>query len=377
MNDETINLFGEGRGLVAAWALPHEGPLTESEMRSAMDNFLHFTKRHGIKLGQAAHEIGVKEKGIRSLLSGTFDENAERNVRALNAWVESRARRTAGKTSAGFVQTRVAKQIQDAARLAIDATTIALVMGPAGIGKSRCGRALAESIPGTVFVRGSVEISRTGGLFGVLGDLLGVRTSGRAQRRESGGSVVARVFAKLAGSHRLIVIDEADRLCDSALEGIRDLNDTEVPILLLATKDLHTRILEAADPDHGQFLSRVGVIVSLTTGFDSLQGDPRPLFTVDDIRRLYERPPVKLADGAAKYLKDIANDFGRGSLRRCGILLVYAAIAARNRQRLGSGDPVEVQTDDLDLVERTLRRDPSEADLIEDRRRRSVAVASA
>ncbi len=162
------------------------------------------------------------------------------------------------------------------------------------------------------------------------------------------------------------------------MELCREIHDaTGVPFLLLATKDLHDRIARNVDPDHGQLYSRFDVIQHLTQGRDVREPRGKALYTVADIKALYDEPPLRLSKDAARYLQDVANELGRGSLRRCRVLLQNAARRARKRQGLADGARVTVTADDLDWVERHLRRESSEQEAVKDRRKRAARVETA
>ncbi len=94
------------------------------------------------------------------------------------------------------------------------------------------------------------------------------------------------------------------------------------------------------------------------------------------IRQLYNEPPVRLSRDGMDYLQAVANDLGRGSLRRCKMLLQNAARRARKRQGSADGDKVTVTADDLEWVETRLRQESGEQEAAKDRRRRAVGAAS-
>ena len=188
-------------------------------------------------------------------------------------------------------------------------------------------------------------------------------------------SQLERVLETLRDSHRLLILDEAAKLSDAAVELLRDIHDnTGVPMLLIATRDLHERIVRNADPDHGQLYSRFDVIHHLSEGYDVNSGG-KVLHSMDDIRTLYADPPIRLASDAVRYLQGVANDLGRGSLRRCKSLLQNAVRRARKRQGLSEGDKVTVTADDLEWVETRLRQESSERQAARDRQRHVVGLA--
>jgi hypothetical protein len=91
---------------------------------------------------------------------------------------------------------------------------------------------------------------------------------------------------------------------------------------------------------------------------------------------LYNEPPIRLAPDAAKYLQDLANDLGHGSLRRCRVLLANAARRARKRLSLADGDTVTVSAADLEWVDTHTRHEASEREAVADRRRRAAALSA-
>ena len=88
---------------------------------------------------------------------------------------------------------------------------------------------------------------------------------------------------------------------------------------------------------------------------------------------LYDHVPIRLSTDATRYLQDIANQLGYGSLRRCKILLRNAARRARNRQGLGDEAKVTVMAVDLEWVEARFRQEATAQDLVNQRRQRAAA----
>jgi DNA transposition AAA+ family ATPase len=369
------------RVLTVAWALPPSGQVRDEDMKAAMTNFREYCARNLIALGQVAREVGrPNEEAIGELLAGRFTADAERDVRMLNAWLEQHARRAITRKPGGFVSdTHVATEMMNAARLIVSTESIGLVIGPSGVGKTACAEVIAETVPGSIYLRITRESRNPRGFLSALADALHCRrNAGRSEREGARGTVGGRVFDRLSRSGRLVILDEAHQLSAVGLETVRDLHDScAVPILLVSTVDLQERILRDADADHGQFYSRVAVVVHLTAGRDIFGGDKRPLFTKEQIRKLFEVTPIRLAPDATDYLQGVANQLGRGSLRRCAILLEFAARRARKRQGLAEFEEVTVSAVDLEVAEQCTRRDPVEEEMVADRRRRSAVVASA
>jgi DNA transposition AAA+ family ATPase len=375
--DITDILTDKDRILRVAWALPNDGPLTDEQRGQAMENFRGYCKRHGITLDAVARQLGSPGRTtIQDLIDGTYRKNADAHVRKINLWLEQHAKQRVAELGENFVTTRVAKAMLACAKLIRENGTMGMALGPCGIGKSRCAQAIHETYVGSIYVRVINGYHHPRGLTGVLADRLSVdktSTFNRAGIR----SQLERVIDRLSDTNRLLVIDEAHKLNAGALEVLRDIHDSAgVPIMLIGTAALHDRIMEAVGPDAGQLYSRFDIVHHLTQGKDVYEGG-KPLFTVAEIKELYDVVPIRLAADAARYLQGLANQLGYGSLRRCKILLRNAARRARKRQGLGDEDRVTVTADDLEWVEARLRQEASEQDLASDRRRRAVGAVTA
>ncbi len=376
--NEFSDLFAlKDRILMAAWMLPNEGPLTEAQRAQAMENFRRYLKEKGISIDDVAHELGSpRHTTIQDLIDGVYRRNADGHIRKLNMWIEQHARRQAASLSDRFVTTGVAKAIFDVAQLVAENGTMGLILGSTGIGKSRCLEALHQKYVGSILIRIAKDYRSPSGLVRALAGPLGVRDSRVCLRLGQHESQFERVIGILRGSNRLILIDEAQKLSDDALETLRDIYDsTGVPILLSATKDLHERIQRSLRPDQGQLYSRFDVVRDVIQGRDEFAGGKR-LFTLQEIKELYNVLPIRLAADAAHYLLAIANHLGHGSLRRCKILLRNAARRARKRQNRGADAPVTVTADDLAYVEARLRKEAREQEIVHDRRTYLTTVAA-
>jgi DNA transposition AAA+ family ATPase len=374
--DHDFNEFlrDRDRVLIAAWTLPNEGTLTDAQREQALRNFDSYRRLRDISLADVVRQVGTPhESTIRELLKGTYRENADQHIRALNLWVEQHARQQAVKLKGRFVQTGIAMDILHVARLVRENQTMGLVVGPAGIGKTRCAEALHEAYVGSILLMIRSGAYSPRGFTSMLAEKLGVH---RRLRRSDGAepSQLERVIERLRGSGRLLIVDEAHKLTNEGLELLREIHDaTQCPVFMPATKDLQERIQRTADPDHGQLYSRVDIMYPLTQGRDISSGG-RALFMVEEIRKLYELTPIRLSPDAERYLQGVANELGCGSLRRCRILLLNAARRARKRAGLDDESIVTVTADDLAYVDERLRPQDTEVEVVK-RRRAMAAVA--
>lgn len=373
-DDWSKYLVDRERILTAAWMLPNDGALNETQRRQAMDNFVGYCHRNKIELADAARQMGTPTIGrIRSLLAGVCGVDVDECVRKINCWVEQHARAQVATLGESFVTTRVANDVMIVAKLVRENRTMGLVIGPTGIGKSRCAQAIAEMYVGAVLIRVMTENETPRG----IAHALDIKIGASRQYRNPQATRLERLIAVLQDSGRLIVVDEAHRLRQGAIEVLRDIHDVAgVPVLLIGTKDLQDRLLKNVDADHGQIYSRFDIVKHLTQGLD-VYGGGKPLFTVADIKALYEITPIRLSTDATRYLQDVANALGHGSLRRCKILLMNAVRRSRKRQDLTDDAPVTVTADDLEWVERKLRQEAGEVDSLVTRKHLSGGTSKA
>jgi len=374
-HDITDILQDKDQILMAAWTLPNTGELTDQQRCQAMNNFIDYIDSNNIKPNDVAKQLGKPgNTTIRELMDRKWRENADAHIRTLNVWIEQHARARAASIDEEFVHTRVAKAILAAARLVHENKTMGLLLAPSGVGKSRCAQAINQHYVGSAYVRIISGYHHPRGFAHALS--LKLELLGNAVAAHRTMTRIERIMDRLQNSDRMLIIDEAQKLNDPALEFLRDVHDTTgVPILLFATADLHDRLMRTIGPDHGQLYSRYDVIHHLTEGKDVYAGG-KPLFSIDEIRKLYDRLPIKLSTDAMKYLQDVANCIGNGSLRRCKALLRNAARRARKRLGVDDGDKVTVAAQDLEWVENKLRQTHAEHDRVTIRRQTSARTAA-
>lgn len=368
------------RILMAAWTLPNEGPLTDAQRAQAMANFAEYLSTRGITFADVGHEIGKPQATtIRDLVKGIYRKESDEHIRVLNNWIEQHARQAAVKIKGKFVETSVARSIQYVAKTARDQGVMAVVVGPTGLGKTRCAQALVDTISGAILLTIMRRRQTADGLLSHLADQLKVYTGDKLAESMRGLPRHERVLHRLKDSNRLIIVDEAHKLHPGGLEFLRELHDaTGVPMLLLATKDLQQRIERDADPDHGQLYSRIPMVYPLVPEAkktpDGRRFAPKPLFTVEDIKRLYHSTPIRLSDDATRYLCEIANELGHGSLRKCGNLVALGARRARKRLSVHEDDVVTVTSDDIQTAERTFKKGEAELEFVNARIRRAATA---
>jgi DNA transposition AAA+ family ATPase len=270
-------------------------------------------------------------------------------LRRANAWIELeyRAILTRDARPESFCMTRVAERMYGVARKLSERRDMGCVWGPAGIGKSTIAAAIQAELPNTVVITVNDGAISRGGFARVLYRNL------QRRRTEPQGMPFEAILRLLKQSVRvasrpLIIVDQAHRLRDNVLPLLCDLHDEGgASIMLVGTVDTHRRVTDDEDPEYGQFASRVGLRCDLAPELYGSRSTPhRKLFTVVDVRKIFQRGKVRLHPGAADLLSRTANE-SVGHLRRVERLLEWAVAVARKREKCGPEDAVTVIADDI------------------------------
>ena len=338
-------LSDHARRLRVGQKLPADDPLPFDKIQQVRNDLLFLLETPGITLEQVSRAMG---KGYSTVVLHAFKAATDRHAlgdidrvtRGVNQFLETLARRNEAKLPEGFVETEVARRMLTVIERTAQLGSIGLIYSDAGRGKSMTLEAASMIWPGSILVRVRHTTRTPSGLAKHLANLLrlpNIRTTQQAQDR---------LIDALSGTGRLMLIDEAHQLKHEALEFLRDLHDEcgNLPIVLCGT----IKSAEAtADTDlfMGQFASRIALRYDLGEELrgGSGDGDPKPIHTVDEIRRLYESDKVRFTDEGRLLLTKIANLPGLGGLRLCAKIVQVAAAAA-------GGDPI-----DAELIRRVCR----------------------
>ena len=138
-------------------------------------------------------------------------------------------------------------------------------------------------------------------------------------RHESTHGRFEALVDRLADTGRLLIIDQAHDLRDSALKLVMDLHDAaELPVLLVGTVDIHKRLVADEDPQYGQLSSRVGLRCDLLPEvLEPLRGGRlREWVSIDQLAAMFNAGKLKLHREGLEMLWHMANG-DVGHLRRC------------------------------------------------------------
>jgi len=247
----------------------------------------------------------------------------DRITRGVNQFMETLARRAEDRRPEGWVETEVARKMLLVVAKTVELQAIGLIVGDAGRGKSMALEAASSIHPGSILVS-VMRPTRTAAGF--------AKHLARSMQLTGASTTHGAVFAvveALNGTGRPLLIDEGHKLTADALDLIRDLHDQcGIPIVLTGTVKLAEQV-DDSDYFYGQFASRVALRYNIADDLTTAGGDPRPLYSVDEIRQLYEADKVRFTADARALLTRIANLPGLGGLRLCSKIVQVATAASR------------------------------------------------
>lgn len=236
----------------------------------------------------------------------------------------------------GFVFTRDAEEILGVCELAQESRKLAVIVGPAGAGKTSALNRYKANVPDAVMVRANPNMSAAG-LCIRIGQQLGLGL----RNGQSLDYMVDAIVQDLSNRPRLVMVDEADYLITATslrkMEILRTIFDEGgVGMVICGMTRLmhHLTVGTSMKENLAQFYSRVAYLRRLVG------------FSEEEIRVFCRQFPVE--DSAVELLCRLARNPDRGGLRRLSNLL-------SNSSLLASGEAityrhVEVAARELELI---------------------------
>jgi DNA transposition AAA+ family ATPase len=312
--NDMIERLNESNRIQEARMLPAT-PLTDEQITKVRDDFRRYTSARGIAPAQVARQVDYAASVISQWLSNRYNGDNDRVTRKLNDWLERDRRRAAATRSQDYVKTWVAETMRTIAYQADKQGVMAAIVAPAGCGKTKVMKVLAEEMSG-VYVYVDEGISERELLY-KIGVALGYKgeTKTRAYHRQF-------IIKSLLGTRRTIFLDEAQNLT-RAISVVRSIYDqAEVPIVMVGTAEILDYIDDRAD-GRGQFSSRT-IRYNVMESLRSAEGptDPsganvrrRDLFTVEEIKQYFASKKIRLSTDGLHMLWLLAIQPNHGTLR--------------------------------------------------------------
>lgn len=320
-------LAQDARVMRGARMLPTDRVLTPDEITQVQRDLARYVNENRITLQSVAKDLGCHASTLTQFKNSKYQGDQDKLARAVNEYIGRQTERRQVQLPRGFVELEAAQRMLVVVRQAINHSAIGVIVGPAGVGKTMTLQAAASMFAGSILIRISQSTTRSTGLMNEFARAMGT------PRRNGVAATFRTVIDALRGTNRLILIDEAHKLTELGLEAIRDVHDEAgVPIILCGTSRLRQSVSDHT-MFYGQMSSRIIARVDMVEFMTEGGGGRRrkPLFTVEDIRKVFESDRVRLTDDACRWLSALSCHPGAGGLRLVHKVLAIASMVAKWR----------------------------------------------
>jgi DNA transposition AAA+ family ATPase len=310
---------------------PDETKVTREQAEGVVAAIKAHMEERGTSLTWIARSLGISASSVSETMRFEYVGNWKKIILDLDRWLENEVKAPAAKPT-NFVMTRVAQEIFTVAEAAIHLRGIGLVFGPSGSGKTMALRAIEAEKPGAVLVRLETAGTTAAAVIDTIARAMRVYNSGtRVQKNTS--LAMLRIKEALRGTSRLLIIDEIHKLCgqshDKGLNVLRDLHDaTGVPMLWCGSTDLVAYLERETGPTReplAQIRRRILIARNLAERTIRPDGGPgEALFSVDEIRSMFNAGKMRLTPGAIRMLAELANVYDGGHAGACASLVAMA-----------------------------------------------------
>jgi DNA transposition AAA+ family ATPase len=279
---------------------------TFDTLRDQVREHMEATGKSQTEIGKA---IGYKSAVISQFLSNKYPGDMNEVAKRLSNYLDREKSRQTVPQEPVFVETGIAQDVFAVADFAHNHNGIGMVYGDAGIGKTLALEKYAALHPDVIFIRARVKIKSARALENAIAEKIGCGKDD--------------VIDALHGTGRLLIVDEAQRLTQSALEFLRDINDeAKIGVLLSGNKDIYDRMRGKKGALFAQMYSRVKMRRYLQCRDIMLR----------DVEMIFNQA-VQLPKNCLEYLHQIAETPNGGGLRQAKDFYLMGLHIARGNSK--------------------------------------------
>jgi len=295
--------------------------VTDEEIKRVKASLRLFMAEYDLSRGKVAEMLGVSGTMVYHFLGKGYKGNLRKLINKIINLINSVDRKGRSEKQRPFVKTKIAKLIgtliTQAEAFSIDEGTIGLIIGDGGHGKSLCMRQYAKANHNSIYIELDDTMSSTS-IFAEIARRLKVNIS------SSMAPMTRRIISALKCRNLIIMLDEASGLTVKQLNQLRQIIvvKSRCPLILAGNSDLLKTVMQRTTKQGyeslDQFTSRLMAVLNLDVLASDRDG---PLYTAEDIRKLYEYGGIRLTSDAVDTLKRISRTPKSGRLRTCSHII--------------------------------------------------------
>ena len=327
MTDDGIQKGLEQDARLVSERIPMD--LTRKKAKQVAETLQEFMAERKLTQAKVAAMLDIGKAKLSQILTNhyTAKKGLEEFVNKATNLINSMTRRERRVRNKPYIETTVAKKIgtliTQTEAFSDDEGKIGLVIGDGGHGKSHCMRQYAEANKNTIYVELDDAMTSTL-MFAEIAMKLGIDSSG------SLASVTRRLIEGLQNRLIIVMLDEASGLSVKQLNQLRQIIVVKArcPLILAGNRHLLKTVMQPTArrgfESLDQFTSRLMCILDLDRLASRKDGG---LYTVEDIRKLYEYGGIRLTADAISTLRNICQTEWSGRLRTCSHIIAALHIS--------------------------------------------------
>lgn len=269
-----------------------------------------YMKQSGKKQKQVAKESGLSPAVVSQFLSGTYSGNNQSVADTLEKYLELVESKRFNLQHV-FFNPELANTtgVLFACTYARKYNDIALVCGDAGAGKTTALNYYRDNNIGVVMVTANSCISSASAILKLIARECARNLTGRKE------TLISGLIDYFKDSEKLLIIDEADSLCFSALQAIRALNDQAgIGIVLSGNDKIYNQmIIGNRSSEFKQLKTRVGTVKKVVN-----------VYTLPEFRKIFP----ELDEECLRYLLLLAkNESLRTSIKLLNLAYDFGPVS--------------------------------------------------
>lgn len=216
-------------------------------------------ERGGLSQKQVARESNVSQTRLNQWLNGNYSGDNEAIAETMSQWLRTRTDRLSGRAlmpdAPNWVGTHTARRVEESFIYAHMAGDVAVIYGGAGLGKTYTAEYYRKNNPNVWIATMTAASSSLPAALERIALAVGIREVPMGALRIEGA-----IIERVKGTGGLLIVDEAQHLTKTALEGIRGVQDaTSIGLALMGNESVYTQLTGGARQAHfAQLFSRLG-----------------------------------------------------------------------------------------------------------------------